>query len=196
MMTGMNATARMKVLQITGGSIEEATVAKVTPVMIIAMAIFAIAFVVIMLTNIPEPHMETAEEKAARLAGKAAKDPYSPLSFRHFVLGAVAIFFYVGIEVGIPNTANVHFSASEVGPALTGTMIGAYWFCMLIGRLIGAPIAGKVSSKTKRQKRQLCNPLIYSNNLPRLLPLTAFQAFCFKVFLSIDSNFPFLLGFM
>jgi FHS family L-fucose permease-like MFS transporter len=133
---------------LVGGSIEEATVAKVTPVMIIAMAIFAIAFVVIMLTNIPEPHMETAEEKAARLAGKAAKDPYSPLSFRHFVLGAVAIFFYVGIEVGIPNTANVHFSASEVGPALTGTMIGAYWFCMLIGRLIGAPIAGKVSSKT------------------------------------------------
>ena len=26
-------------------------------------------------------------------------------------------------------------------------MIGAYWFCMLIGRLVGAPIAGKVSSK-------------------------------------------------
>ena len=133
---------------LVGGSIEDATVAKVAPVMIIAMAIFAIAFVVIMLTNIPEPHMETAEEKAARLAGNAVKDPHSPLSFRHFVLGAVAIFFYVGIEVGIPNTANVHFSSTSVGPALTGTLIGAYWFCMLIGRLIGAPIAGKVSSKT------------------------------------------------
>ena len=134
---------------LVGGSIENATVAKAAPVMIVAMAIFAIAFVVILLTNIPEPHMETPEEKAARLAGKAVKDPYSPLSFRHFVLGAIAIFFYVGIEVGIPNTANVHFSGlSNVGPALTGTMIGAYWFCMLIGRLIGAPIAGKVSSKT------------------------------------------------
>ena len=133
---------------LVGGSIENATVAKAAPVMIVAMAIFAIAFVVILLTNIPEPHMETPEEKAARLAGKAVKDPYSPLSFRHFVLGAIAIFFYVGIEVGIPNTANVHFSGlANVGPALTGTMIGAYWFCMLIGRLIGAPIAGKVSSK-------------------------------------------------
>ena len=133
---------------LVGGSIADATVAKAAPVMIIAMAIFAIAFVVILLTNIPEPHMETAEEKAARLAGTAAKDPHSPLSFRHFVLGAIAIFFYVGIEVGIPNTANVHFSSlANVGPALTGTMIGAYWFCMLIGRLIGAPIAGKVSSK-------------------------------------------------
>ena len=133
---------------LVGGTIAEASVAKAAPVMIIAMAIFALAFVVIMLTNIPEPHMETAEEKAARLAGKAVKDPYGPLSFRHFVLGAIAIFFYVGIEVGIPNTANVYFSGLDwVGPALTGTMIGAYWFCMLIGRLVGAPIAGKVSSK-------------------------------------------------
>ena len=133
---------------LVGGSIADASVAKAAPVMITAMAIFAVAFVVILLTSIPEPHMETAEEKAARLAGKAVKDPYSPLSFRHFVLGAIAIFFYVGIEVGIPNTANVHFSGLDwVGPALTGTMIGGYWFCMLIGRLVGAPVAGKVSSR-------------------------------------------------
>ena len=133
---------------LVGGSIQDATVSKAAPVMILAMAIFAIAFLVIMFTSIPEPHMETAEEKAARLSGTAAKDPHGPLSFRHFVLGAIAIFFYVGIEVGIPNTANVHFSSlPNVGPAIAGTMIGAYWFCMLIGRLIGAPIAGKVSSK-------------------------------------------------
>ena len=133
---------------LVGGSIADASVAKAAPVMIIAMAIFAIAFVVIMLTSIPEPHMETAEEKSARLSGKSVKDPYGPLSFRHFVLGAIAIFFYVGIEVGIPNTANVYFSGLDwVGPALTGTVIGGYWFCMLIGRLVGAPIAGKVSSR-------------------------------------------------
>ena len=134
---------------LVGGSIKDATVAKAAPVMIIAMAIFAIAFVVILLTRIPEPHMETAEEKAARKAGNAAKDKYSPLSFRHFVLGAIAIFFYVGIEVGIPNTANVYFSGMEwVGPAIAGTFISAYWLCMLFGRLIGASIGGKVSGKS------------------------------------------------
>ena len=133
---------------LVGGSIADATVAKAAPVMIIAMAIFAIAFLVILFTKIPEPHMETAEEKAARLAGNAKKDEHSPLSFRHFVLGAIAIFFYVGIEVGIPNTANIHFSSlATVGPAIAGTFIGAYWFCMLIGRLIGSAIGGKVSSK-------------------------------------------------
>ena len=133
---------------LVGGSIQNATVAKAAPVMIIAMAIFAIAFVVILLTNIPEPHMETAEEKAARLAGTAVKDPHGPLSFRHFLLGAIAIFFYVGIEVGIPNTANVFYSGIDwVGPALAGTMIGGYWLCMLIGRLFGASFGAKISSK-------------------------------------------------
>ncbi len=133
---------------LVGGSIADATVAKAAPVMIIAMAIFALAFVIITLTNIPEPHMETAEEKAARKAGSVQKDPHSALSFRHFVLGAVAIFFYVGIEVGIPNTANVHFSSlPDVGPALAGTMIGGYWLSMLIGRLVGASVGSKVSSK-------------------------------------------------
>ena len=133
---------------LVGGSIQDATVAKAAPVMIIAMAIFALAFVVIWFSKIPEPHMETAEEKAARLSGKVEKDPHSALSFRHFVLGAIAIFFYVGIEVGIPNTANIHYSALDwVGPALAGTMIGGYWLCMLIGRLVGASVGSKVSSK-------------------------------------------------
>ena len=133
---------------LVGGSLDNASVKDAAPAMIIAMAIFAFAAIIIALTKIPEPHMETPEEKAARKSGSVAKDPYGPLSFRHFVLGAVAIFFYVGIEVGIPNTANVYFSELEwVGPALTGTMIGAYWFCMMLGRLAGGAIGGKVSSK-------------------------------------------------
>mgnify|MGYP003310096691 CR=1 FL=1 len=132
-----------------GGEVKNASVADATPAMIIAMAIFALAALIIALTNIPEPHMETAEEKAARKAGKVEKDPHGPLSFRHFVLGAIAIFFYVGIEVGIPNTANVYFSGiPSVGAALTGTMIGAYWFCMMLGRLGGGVIGSKVSSKS------------------------------------------------
>ena len=134
---------------LVGGELVDASVKDAAPAMIIAMAIFALAAVIISLTKIPEPHMETPEEKAARKAGKVAKDPHGPLSFRHFVLGAIAIFFYVGIEVGIPNTANIYFSELEwVGPALTGTMIGAYWLCMMIGRLAGSAIGGKVSSKT------------------------------------------------
>ncbi|MCI5717694.1 MAG: MFS transporter [Alistipes sp.] len=131
-----------------GGSMETASVSDAAPAMIAAMAIFALAFLIILLSNIPEPHMETAEEKAARKNGTAAKDPHGPMSFRHFVLGAIAIFFYVGVEVGIPNTANLYMSGLEgVGPAVAGTLVGFYWFLMMCGRLIGGVVGGKVSSK-------------------------------------------------
>ena len=131
-----------------GGSVENASVGDAAPAMIIAMAIFALAFIIIGLTNIPEPHMETAEEKAARKSGKVQKDKYGPMSFRHFVLGAVAIFFYVGVEVGIPNTANLYMSnLSWVGPAIAGTMVGVYWFMMMCGRLLGGALGGKISSR-------------------------------------------------
>jgi FHS family L-fucose permease-like MFS transporter len=117
--------------------------------MMIAMVIFALAFLVIFFTDIPEPHMETAEEKAARLSAKKEKDPYSAMSFRHFVLGAVAIFFYIGVEVGVPNMANLYMSNNPlVGAAIAGTVVGLYWLMMMVGRIIGASIGGKVSAKT------------------------------------------------
>ena len=131
-----------------GGSVENASVGDAAPAMIIAMAIFALAFIIIGLTNIPEPHMETAEEKAARKSGKVQKDKYGPMSFRHFVLGAVAIFFYEGVQVGIPNKANLYMSnLSWVGPAIAGTMVGVYWFMMMCGRLLGGALGGKISSR-------------------------------------------------
>ena len=128
-----------------GGSAATAQVGDAAPAMLAAMLIFLVAFVIIFLTKIPEPHIETAEQRAA---AKANKDQYSPLSFRHFVLGAIAIFFYVGVEVGIPNTANLYMSNNPaVGPAIAGTVVGLYWLMMMCGRLIGGAVGGKVSSK-------------------------------------------------
>lgn len=131
-----------------GSNVEKASVVDAAPAMMIAMGIFMLAFIVIFCTDIPEPHMETAEEKAARLSGNKMKDSHSPLSFRHFVLGAIAIFFYVGVEVGIPNMANLYMSNNPaVGAAIAGTIVGFYWLMMLFGRLIGGSIGNKVSSK-------------------------------------------------
>ena len=128
-----------------GGSAAAAQVGDAAPAMLAAMLIFLVAFVIISLTKIPEPHIETPEQRAA---AKANKDQYSPLSFRHFVLGAIAIFFYVGVEVGIPNTANLYMSNNPaVGPAIAGTVVGLYWLMMMCGRLLGGAVGGKVSSK-------------------------------------------------
>ncbi|MDR1882541.1 MAG: MFS transporter [Prevotella sp.] len=190
------------------------------PALFIAMGIFAIVFIVLLLMNIPEPHM-VKEVKSKE------KSKYSPLSFRHFILGAVAIFVYVGVEVGIPNISNLfmttktteqfaayeqeymrqkndqeylvqikaeadkavaeaeaarvanapdlkekvelakkadskviseeeYLKAKEVkipglgmDPVTAGSVVGTYWFLMLLGRLVvGASLGARISSKS------------------------------------------------
>ncbi len=127
-----------------GSNIETASVADAAPAMLIAMGIFVVAFIVISFTHIPEPHLEKAVDK-----GQKTKDAHTPLSFRHFVLGAIAIFFYVGVEVGIPNIANLYMSDHPgLGAEIAGRVVGGYWLMMLFARIIGASIGGKVSAKT------------------------------------------------
>jgi MFS transporter, FHS family, L-fucose permease len=125
------------------------TIEKANPALFLAMGIFALAFVVLFFVDIPEPHMETATERKV-------KHSHSPLSFRHFILGAIAIFIYVGIEIGIPSTANLFMTASTsasnaglgIDATTAGSIVGVYWLLMLVGRLIGASVGSKVSSKT------------------------------------------------
>lgn len=122
------------------GNVASATIDKANPALYIAMGIFALVFLVLYFVNIPEPHkLEEA---------KKVKEKHSPLSFRHFILGSVAIFVYVGVEVGIPNIANL-FMTTDLGidATVAGTVIGTYWFLMLIGRLAGGALGGKFTSK-------------------------------------------------
>ena len=72
------------------------------------------------------------------------------VSHKNLVFGVIAIFLYVGIEVGIPNVANLYMTSADglaMAPAIAGTLVGAYWFLMLVGRLVGGVIGGKVSSR-------------------------------------------------
>lgn len=126
-----------------GGNVEVATVADAAPAMMIAMAIFLLAGIVVFFSYIPEPHLTTWQIEVSK-----PKDEHSPLSFKHFMFGALAIFFYVGIEVGIPNMGNLYMSNHPlVGAKISGSIVGLYWLMMLFGRFVGASVAGKVSSK-------------------------------------------------
>ena len=125
------------------------TIAKATPALFLAMGIFALAFIVLYFVNIPEPDMQSNEAGAK----KGQKDKYGPMSFRHFILGTVAIFIYVGIEVGVPGTLNLFLTdpvekgGAGIASTISGFVVGTYWFLMLIGRLAGASLGAKVSSK-------------------------------------------------
>ena len=122
--------------------------ADINLVLFIALGVFAMAFIVLLFIPIADPEM-----------GKTTSNTvfeHSPWAFRHFVLGTIAIFVYVGVEVGIPGTLNFYISdASAKGAGLVGNaaavggfVAGTYWLLMLAGRFIGSFIGGNVSSRT------------------------------------------------
>lgn len=200
------------------GNAVRPSITDANPALFIAMGIFAIVFVVLLLMSIPEPHL-VKEEKVKE------KSKYSALSFRHFILGTIAIFVYVGVEVGIPNISNLFMTTKTVeqfqayeaeylkqkndpaylmqikaeadqavaiadearktnasdlkekveaakvadskvistedyekakevaipglgmNPVTAGSVVGTYWFLMLIGRFLGAAVGARISSR-------------------------------------------------
>lgn len=118
----------------------------VTPLLLIALGIFAASFVIVWFTQLTEPETEHADV----IGGVKGA-----LAYRQLVLGIIAIFFYVGVEVGIPGQLLFYLSepVSEGGvlgsAAVAGLIAGIYWLLMLVGRFVSAFISGKVSSRTQ-----------------------------------------------
>ncbi|MDE6563928.1 MAG: MFS transporter [Muribaculaceae bacterium] len=125
------------------------TMANVAPLLWIAMGVFVFAFIVITFVAIPEPNLAKGKTKV--------KYRHSPWNFRHTVFGVIGIFFYVGIEIGIPGTLNFYLadqSANGAGilgeaSAVAGGVVAIYWLLMLVGRLVSSVISGKVSSRVQ-----------------------------------------------
>lgn len=136
-----NSAAAVACYILMGALIGDAAKAKIshaTPALLIALGIFIVAFIVISFTKIEEPEQAPVEVGLVKGA----------LSYRHFALGALAIFLYMGIEVGVPNFVQQYLTNEKGIPAATvGMIVAVYWFMMLIGRFVGASIGGKVSSR-------------------------------------------------
>ncbi len=138
-----NSSAAVACYIVMGALIADATKAKIadaTPALMIALAIFVIAFIIILFTKIEEP--EQAPVRVDLIAGA--------MSHRHFSLGMLAIFTYMGVEVGVPNFVQQYLSdpnGMNIPSATVGLLVAVYWFMMLIGRFVGASIGSKVSSR-------------------------------------------------
>ena len=123
------------------GNAANRTIQDASPALWLAITIFSLAFCVLFFMDIPEPHLNQTDKKQE-------KKEQSVFSFRHFNLGIIAIFIYVGVEVGIPNIANLYMTTDlGMDTAVAGTIVGTYWFLMLIGQFVGAAIGGHVSSR-------------------------------------------------
>lgn len=156
-LNSLTATLTPFLVGLLVGTVNEKTsMNDVTPLLFIGMGVFVVAFVIISLVNVPEPAMERARAEAVSGQPKE-KDKYSAWSFRHFVLGAIAIFFYVGIEVGIPYELNFYLSQPaanggigfEGSAVIAGALSSLYFLLMLIGRVISGAISGAVSTRTQ-----------------------------------------------
>ena len=140
----LSATLTPFLVGVLIGTVTENTaMSDVAPLLFIGMAVFALAFIVISFVKIPEPALERGK--------KEVKYEHSPWAFRHFLLGVIAIFFYVGVEIGIP--AQLNFYISDLGfegsAAVAGTLAATYWLLMMVGRFASSAISGKVSTRTQ-----------------------------------------------
>lgn len=151
-LNSLSATLTPFVVGMLIGAVTDTTsMDDVAPLLWIAMGVFAVVFIIISFTPIPEPHLRTGGQ------GKEAKvrDKHSAWSFRHTVLGVVGIFLYVGIEIGVPGVLIFYLSDSaasgitEGATAVAGAVAAVYWLLMLVGRLSSSLISGAVSSRVQ-----------------------------------------------
>lgn len=117
----------------------------VTPLLFVGISVFVIAFIIVSRLEIEEPQSvnNVTYERSA-------------LAFRHCLLGVIAIFFYVGIEIGIPAQLNFYVTQCqwmdgvfEGSAAVGGSLAALYWLLMMFGRMGSSAISGKVSTKTQ-----------------------------------------------
>ena len=142
----MGTITPMLVGALIGTITKDTAITDVNLVLYMAMGIFAATFFILLFVPIENPKQMDSNTVYER----------SPFAFRHFNFGVIAIFVYVGVEVGLPGTLNFYLSdTTNIGggldPATAATIAGfaagTYWFLMLVGRFVSSLIASKVSSR-------------------------------------------------
>ncbi len=140
-LNSLSATATPLLAGALVGTLTKDSFPDVAPLIITGIVIFLASFVVISFVKIEEPQ------------GDLTKVTYehSPLAFRHCLLGIIAIFFYVGIEISVPNMMNAWISHMDFkgAAAVAGSLAAIYWLLMLVGRFTSTAISAKVSTRSQ-----------------------------------------------
>ena len=106
-------------------------------------AITLVIFLVMLFLKLPE-----IEEEDKDMAVKPKKYKASAFKYTHMWLGSLAIFFYMGIEIGIPSFFADY--SSKLGLDLTSVqrtdMLKYYWGGLMVGRLVGIFVLRKFAA--------------------------------------------------
>ncbi|WP_374497329.1 sugar MFS transporter [Vogesella indigofera] len=135
------------------GAVAEASAVQL-PYLVLAGLLFAIA-VVFALLRLPAIKDEHPQQAAA--AGEVVR--HSVWQYRHLLLGAVAIFVYVGAEVSIGSFLVSLMEQPDIGglnQAAAGRLLAVYWGCAMVGRFLGSVVMRHVAAS----KVLACNALL------------------------------------
>jgi len=121
------------------------------PYLSFALILFLLA-VTVYLFHLPEVATEEkVEEKPLPYGEKKRKNTYrEALKHRHFVLGVVAIFLYVGAEVSIGSFMVNFISLPNIGhisQSMAAKYLSVYWGGAMVGRFAGSAILQKVNAR-------------------------------------------------
>lgn len=83
------------------------------------------------------------EEQAAEASGEERQYKSSVFKYPHVWLGALAIFMYMGLEIGIPSMLTGYFEANKQLPGQATDYLWLYWGGMMVGRFVGAAVLSK-----------------------------------------------------
>lgn len=92
------------------------------------------------------PHVEQTQAFRPGKGGDAIMNT-NIWAYKHTVLGAIGIFFYVGVEVGLASIAVNYFKMQGMSSAKTASfLVSLYWFGALVGRLLGSWMMTKIKA--------------------------------------------------
>ncbi len=114
-----------------------------TPYILISVGLAILGLIVafLHLPHLKQTRMSGADEGAGPILHR------SIWSYRHTVLGALGIFVYVGVEVGLASIAVNYFKLEGMSSEKSASiLVSLYWFGALVGRLLGSWMLTKIKA--------------------------------------------------
>ena len=110
---------------------------------IFTLVIAAILFFI----KLPDPDQEKKNATSAEEAYDMSQYKSSVFKYPHVWLGALAIFMYMGIEIGIPSMLPAYWKADPTLPGSATDFLWMYWGGMMVGRFVGSAILAKFNAR-------------------------------------------------
>lgn len=145
---GADELAKMSTADVEAYKLAEASSVQ-TPYLLLTGMLILIAVIFAMFKL---PKIEAASQSSVEGNGKNYDHHHeSAWKYRHLVLGAVAIFVYVGGEVSIGSfLVNYFKELLKMPEAEAGTYVSLYWGGAMIGRFFGSITLSDMKNKNKK----------------------------------------------